>query len=107
MPTPRVERRVIVAGLLVLGAIVFPAIFYPRLHRVPEVRYADRDDAVITLSHARNFVEYGFIGTSPSGERIEGFSAPLQFWIAAAAYAVRPFDYHAFFRWQTLLGTPS
>ncbi len=105
MPIPRVERRVIVAALLVLGTILFPAIFYSRLHRVPESRYVDRDDAVITLSHARNFVEYGFIGTSPSGERIEGFSAPLQFWIAAAVYAVRPFDYHAFFRWQTLLGT--
>ena len=52
--------------------------------RVAETRYIDRDDAVITLSHARNLVEYGFVGVSPSGERIEGFSAPLQFFVAAA-----------------------
>lgn len=105
MPAHRVDRRIVIAGLLVTGAIAFTGIFYSHLHRVAETRYADRDDAVITLSHARNLVEYGFIGVSPSGERIEGFSAPLQFVVAAGLYAIRPFDYHAFFQWQTLIGT--
>ena len=101
----RVHRRGVIAALLVTGAVAFTATFYSHLHRVAETRYADRDDAVITLSHARNLVEYGFIGVSPSGERVEGFSAPLQFFVAAAIYAVHPFGYHAFFAWQTLIGT--
>lgn len=105
MPAPRVNGRIVAAALLVTGTIAFTGIFYSHLHRVPDTRYVDRDDAVITLSHARNLVEYGFIGVSPSGERVEGFSAPLQFLVSAGLYAIRPFDYHAFFRWQTLLGT--
>ena len=31
-------------------------------------------DGVITLSHARNLVDFGFIGHSPSGERVEGLA---------------------------------
>ena len=105
MTVPRVHRRAIVAALLVTGVIAFTSLFYSHLRLVAETRYVDRDDAVITLSHARNLVEYGFVGVSPSGERIEGFSAPLQFLVAAGVYAIRPFDYHAFFQWQTLIGT--
>src|SRR3990172_5599344 len=91
--------------LLVTGATIFVLIFHLNLARVPAANYEARDDALITLSHARNLVEYGFIGVSPSGERIEGFSAPLQFVVAAGFYAIRPFDYLTFFRWQTLSGT--
>ena len=47
----------------------------------------------------------GFIGVAPSGERIEGFSAPLQFWIAAGLYRIAPYWYEAFFRWQADIGT--
>jgi len=29
-------------------------------------------DGIVTFSHARNWIDYGFIGVSPSGERVEG-----------------------------------
>jgi hypothetical protein len=93
-------RILVQAGLVVFGAIAFSLLFRLNLARVPAANYESRDDALITLSHARNLVEYGFIGVSPSGERIEGFSAPLQFMVAVA-----PFDYRAFFSWQTAIGT--
>src|ERR1051325_11593746 len=93
------------AGLMLAGVLLFVVILHLRLERVPPANYEARDDAVITLSHARNLVEYGFIGVSPSGERVEGFSTPLQFLVAGVAYTIHPFGYRAFFRWQTLIGT--
>lgn len=98
-------RILIQVGFVVFGATVFSLLFRFNLARIPPANYEARDDALITLSHARNLVEYGFIGVSPSGERLEGFSAPLQFFVAAAAYAVAPFDYRRFLQWQTALGT--
>jgi hypothetical protein len=98
-------RILIPSGLVLFGAVVFSVLFRINLAPVPAASYAARDDALITLSHARNFVEYGFIGVSPSGERLEGFSAPLQFLVAAIAYRVEPFDYRTFFDWQTAIGT--
>jgi hypothetical protein len=105
MATERVMRGLVFATKLGLGPVAFALIFCSQLARTPAERYTARDDAVITLSHARNLVEYGFIGASPSGERIEGFSAPLQFLTAAAVYAIAPYEYATFFRWQTLVGT--
>jgi hypothetical protein len=101
----RAGAALFITGSLVAGALSFLLIFQHHLAAIPRDNYAARDDALITLSHARNLVEYGFIGVAPSGERIEGFSAPLQFWLAAALYKLTPFDYAPFFRWQTLVGT--
>src|SRR5688572_262919 len=98
-------RLLIQAGFVLFGATVFVLLFRFNLAPVPPDHYEARDDALITLSHARNLAEYGFIGVSPSGERLEGFSAPLQFLVAAAAYAAAPFDYRRFFAWQTAIGT--
>lgn len=95
----------VLALALLAGSLAYSWIFSSRLSVVPAINYEFRDDALITLSHARNLVEYGFIGVSPSGERVEGTSAPLQFWTAAALYAVSPFEFATFFRWQTLIGT--
>ncbi len=70
----------------------------------PEDFFA-RDDGVITMSHARNFVDHGFIGVSPSGERVLGFSAPLQFIIYTIVYfitRINPFVYTIF---QTVICT--
>ena len=103
-PLSRRSRALIALGLLIVGAASFSLVFRSHLDRVPAADYEARDDAVVTLSHARNLVEYGFIGVSPSGERIEGFSAPLQFWIAAAVYAGARFEYRTFLRWQTAIG---
>jgi len=101
----RIAGYPLAAVIAVFAAIVFLSVFSFRLRAVPSVAYESRDDAVITLSHARNLVEYGFVGVSPSGERVEGFSAPLQFWLAAALYRVKPFSYQSFFRWQFIIGT--
>ena len=98
-------RLLIQVGFVVFGAAVFVLMFRFNLASIPPDHYQARDDALITLSHARNLAEYGFIGVSPSGERLEGFSAPLQFVVASAAYAVAPFDYRTFFAWQMVLGT--
>ena len=96
-PTRRVPVRLLLdLAVISAAAIIFLAVFQRELDAVPAANYQARDDAIITLSHARNLAEYGFIGVSPSGERIEGFSAPLQFWIAWIAYLVRPFDYTTF-----------
>jgi hypothetical protein len=95
----------LILSLLLLGAAAFFGAFTYQLSKLPAANYEVRDDAVVTLSHARNLVDFGFIGVSPSGERIEGFSAPLQFWVAAAVYAATGIDYTAFLRWQTTIGT--
>jgi hypothetical protein len=104
---PRQYLVVIFANLLIIaaGVVVFSLVFRRHLEEVPASNYEVRDDAVITLSHARNLIDYGFIGVSPSGERVEGFSAPLQFWVAALAYASDGVDYRTFCRWQTTIGT--
>jgi hypothetical protein len=65
--------------------------------------YAYRDDAVITLSHARNFVDYGSIGVDASGARVEGFSTPLQFWVFVIAYAATHCGFERFLDWQVAI----
>jgi hypothetical protein len=71
----------------IASGLLFVAIF--RIcSPLPKAAYAYRDDAVITLSHARNLVEFGSIGVDASGARVEGFSSPLQFWVFVLAYAV-------------------
>jgi hypothetical protein len=99
------QARIRTSAVLLLGAVAFFVIFYVQLSSAAPAHYSDRDDAVITLSHARNLAQYGFIGVSPSGERVEGFSAPLQFWVAFVCAWISPFEYTTFFRWQTLVGT--
>ena len=57
------------------------------------------------MSHARNLVEYGFIGVNPSGGRVEGYSAPVQFFLYAAAYAVTGVGYATYAKAQTMIAT--
>jgi hypothetical protein len=49
------------------------------INRVPINWWQYKDDGVITLSHAINYLNFGIIGVSPSGPRVEGFSSPIQF----------------------------
>jgi hypothetical protein len=76
-------RRLLV---LLLGGVIFLTLFYLRYSQIPDQFYALRDDGVITLSHGRNWVDYGFIGVSPSGGRVEAFSAPLQFLMSVVRF---------------------
>jgi hypothetical protein len=96
------KQRWLSAG--VLSGCVFLVIF-AHANPLPHESYSYRDDAIITLSHARNLVDYGSIGVDAAGARVEGFSAPLQFWIFAGVYALTHCGYPAFLDWQTSVCT--
>ena len=49
--------------------------------------YLQRDDGIITLSHARGLVDVGTVSVGANGARVEGFSAPLQFAAAVPYFA--------------------
>jgi hypothetical protein len=91
--------------LSLLGGCVFLGIFLLAYSRIPGDYYQVRDDGVITLSHAKNLVDHGFIGVNPSGPRVEGYSAPLQFYVYAAIYAVTGIGYAAYCLLQTIVFT--
>ncbi|AOP33581.1 hypothetical protein A0128_06800 [Leptospira tipperaryensis] len=71
----------------------------------PEELYINRDDGIITLSHAKNWIDFGFIGVNPSGELIEGYSSPLEFFIFAFVYKIVAIHYSIFFTLQWWLTT--
>jgi len=101
----RLRPGIAEAGFAICAGFAFLLVFKLVLRDVPATTYAARDDGVITLSHARNLVDYGFVGVNPSGERIEGFSAPLQFLVFAAVYAVTHVGYPRFLAGQVVLCT--
>lgn len=90
------KRIFVKFSLPMMGAIVFVTIFSWVYSGIDANLYQFRDDGVITMSHARNWVEYGFIGVNPSGDRVEGFSSPLQFLLFALAYAIAGVSYKTF-----------
>jgi hypothetical protein len=69
---------------------------FARFAPLPESEFKYRDDGIITLSHAKNLVDFGAIGVDPAGARVEGFSSPLQFWIFACVYALTRCGYAVF-----------
>ena len=89
----------LVAGLL------FTLILSAGLAFIPLKYFQARDDGIITLSHARNWVDYGFIGVNPSGERVEGYSAPFQLGLYSLAYGLGRLDFNAFFQAQFFIFT--
>lgn len=88
--------------LALAGGLVFCAVFQWRYAQIDPALFQYRDDGIITLSHARNWVDFGFIGLNPSGERIEASSAPLQLLLYALAYGLTHVGYQAFMDLQTL-----
>lgn len=92
-------------AVIFAGGILFVIAFYCAYGLIDSIYYAVRDDGVITMSHAKNLVDYGFIGVGPSGERVEGYSAPLQFFVYALLYLVFGIGYAAYANLQTLLCT--
>jgi hypothetical protein len=90
---------------IVLGGLIFCVIFNIAYSQINPDWFLIRDDGVITFSHAKNLVDYGFIGVNPSGERLEGFSAPIQFLVFAIAYLIGHVSYETFTLWQTQLAT--
>ena len=107
MGGPRAGSRWIGGGIarFSLGGFVFLVVFACAYSLIDESLYAVRDDGVITLSHARNLIENGFIGVGPSGERVEGYSTPLQFALGLLFILATGKGYAAYAGFQTVLGT--
>ena len=89
----------------ILGGGIFLLIFYTQYADLDPGAYKYRDDGVITMSHAKNLVDHGHIGVDPSGKRLEGFSAPVQFWIYTVVYAVTGLEWDTFADAQTFFCT--
>lgn len=100
-----IRRRWEETALACLAGLLFLALFSLRYSQLAPVDYLYRDDGVITMSHARNLVEYGSIGVDPSGGRVEGFSAPVQFWVYAVAYATTHVGFERFADLQTAVAS--
>ena len=88
-------------ALACIGAAIFLAIFAIRYAMIDDFFYAVRDDGVITMSTARNLIDYGFIGVSPSGPIVEASSSPLQTLVYALAYGATGIGYATFSLVQT------
>lgn len=86
-----------------IGGAIFLSFYLFFISRVPSPLYQARDDGVITLSHARNLAEYGTISINPSGERVEGFSSPLEFWLYYIIYKIHPVSYRTYSIWQGII----
>lgn len=97
------DRYRILPGIL--AGLITVLVFKIVLGFFPENFYLDRDDGIITLSHAKNLIDFGFIGVNPSGERVEGFSSPLQFLIFVVLSSVYTFHYSVFFSIQWFITT--
>lgn len=91
--------------LPLIGGLVFLLFFYWAYSNLENDFYQVRDDGVITMSHAKNLVEHGFIGIAPSGERVEGYSAPLQFFLYAILYTITGINYDTYAYAQTAIFT--
>ena len=91
--------------LPLLGGLIFVCVFHWAYSSIPDSYYQVRDDGVILMSHSRNLVDYGFIGVNPSGGRVEGYSAPVQFFLFATAYALTGTGYAAYAAAQTVVAT--
>lgn len=85
----------------VLGALIFVVVFALRYAMVDGDLYTVRDDGVITMSVARNLVDFGFAGVSPSGPIVGASSSPLQTATYAIAYALTGVGPEAYAFWQT------
>jgi hypothetical protein len=84
------------------GACVWLLVAVARLGLVPESWWRQRDDAVITLSHARGLVDFGVVSVSATPERVEGYSTPLQFLLALPYYALGGRGWEVFLDVQVL-----
>lgn len=88
-------------ALPLIGGLIFLSFFYWSYSNIPDDFYQVRDDGVITMSHAKNLIDHGFIGVGPSGERVEGYSAPVQFFLYAFIYGVSGVSYDTYAYAQT------
>ncbi len=88
-----------------LGGLIFLLVFHWAYSNIDNYLYECRDDGVITMSAARNFVDFGFVGVNPSGPIVEVTSSPVQFVIYAISYWITGVSYTDFAWWQTFFAT--
>lgn len=91
--------------LPLIGGIIFLVLVFWSYSNLNDDFYQVRNDDVITMSHTKNWVDYGFIGVAPSGEPVEGYSTPVQFFIYAIAYRLTEISYDTFAMAQTIIAT--
>jgi hypothetical protein len=100
--------RLVLVTLLVAGSwlgvyALFTQVFPDDVAGGSAYRY--RDDALITLSHARGLVDVGSVSVSVSGSRVEGYSTPLQFGLALAYYGLGGEGHRGFLDVQVAVST--
>jgi hypothetical protein len=105
MITSKIKHTATRWALPLAGGLIFLTIFEYYYSITNSDYYALRDDGIITLSHARNLVDYGFIGVGLSGDRVEGYSAPVQFFVYALAYFTLGMGFSAYAKMQLLICT--
>lgn len=96
-PDAQAGKKRVVPWCLLAG-VLFYIVFLIVYRQIDSELYRNRDDGIITVSHARNLVEYGSIGVNPSGERVEGYSSPLQLLLFSGAYKTTGIEYDLYFR---------
>jgi hypothetical protein len=103
------KRKLALTGVLVAGAwlgiyVFFAHVAYPDDTAIGSA-YRYRDDALVTLSHARGLADIGTVSVSVSGSRVEGYSAPLQFAAASGFYGLGGDGYRGFLDAQIAVTT--
>jgi len=91
--------------LSIIGGVIFLILFLWGYSTIDSHWYEYRDDGVITLSVAKNLVDYGFWGVSPSGPIVEASSSPIQVFLYAITYALWDLKYSTYAYWQTIIST--
>jgi hypothetical protein len=91
--------------LSLLSGIIFVIIFSWGYYHIDNNWYEYRDDGIITMSAAKNLVDFGFIGVSPSGPIVEASSSPMQLFIYAITYFITDVAYDTYSYWQTMIAT--
>ena len=89
----------------VVSTLCFTAILLLSYGLHDPTQYQYRDDGVITMSVGRNLIDFGFLGVSPSGPRVEASSSPLQTFVYAGAYALTGLNYSTYSWLQTSVAT--
>jgi hypothetical protein len=101
IPRPSLPNHLLTIFLAIFSGLSFLGMLHWALSHVPADWYVSRDDGIITLSAARNFVDYGFIGVNPSGPIVSASSSPLQLFLYAGLlplmrfFHIGPFGYGA------------
>jgi hypothetical protein len=100
--------RLILVSAVVAGAWVGVHLLFTFVYpddTAAGTAYRYRDDALVTLSHARGLADVGTVSVSVSGSRVEGYSAPLQFAAASGYYGVGGDGYRGFLDGQVVVTT--